>query len=248
MNQIIKREFKFLADPRSGHHAIMWWIFDSFEEIKQYTNNCHPDNGIVIGTGSPSRIKDEKIINCAMFNIEGADISTVQNKPFFQKGYSFLMPQFTTVKSDIILVIRDIYNHMSSHIKHKGFNSFHKRIIKHYKQNVKQMLKIKNYMPQLKNINIINYNEWFGNNKYRQNIIDILNLTIDNTPYGNVCAAGAGSSFDKRKMNGKGNLMEVLTRYKYYENNKQYLEIFEKDKELIELTKIAFDIDPFNLS
>jgi len=84
---------------------------------------------------------------------------------------------------------------------------------------------------------VINYNKWFKEKKYRQEISKKLRLKYKE-PKG-ISFFGGGSSFDNIKYYKNPYRMKVLERWKQYVNNNTYKNIF-KDKELIELSDKIF--------
>ena len=246
--QIIKREFKFLATQRSGHHAILEWIFSAFDIPKFKLNYCNQHSG-VIGNGSRKLkfMAHENTIKCAIFNIENADLSTINNSKLFNNGFLFYLPYFSIMQSDTILVVRDIYNNMASAFA-SGFAIGYKEIImERHKKYLRQLLNLKNYFTNIKNLHIINFNRWFKDHRYRAKIIGQLDINIDAGQFQMVPKEGHGSSFDGMGKNGSASEMKVLERYKKYLNNKRYINFFKNDKECVYLNKQVFEMNPLNL-
>lgn len=244
---IIKREFKFLALQRSGHHGIMSWIFDSFKPVKLWINHCHPQTGQILGSGNPLSIKNNDVVNCVMFNVENPNLDNITDSTMLKRGFLHYVPQFTISRSDIIIVVRDCYNNLASCFKSNySLSLINYTIIPTYKKLLKQMLKTKNFFPGL-NTTIVNFNEWFKNSDYRQSIINDLDLSMSNEPYQVVAKAGKGSSFDKLTMDNNAQSMKVLSRYENYLTDKKFISLFKDNMEIVELSKEIFGLDPLNL-
>ena len=87
---------------------------------------------------------------------------------------------------------------------------------------------------------VINYNNWVTSEDYRTKLsLELgLNPNKDNT---NVMTTdGNGSSFDGLKFKGDPGKMDVLGRWKHFQNNPNFMSLF--DDEVKELAEKYFDI------
>lgn len=85
----------------------------------------------------------------------------------------------------------------------------------------------------------INYNLWFTDKDYRQEIANSLQLTFTDAGIRNVVNVGKGSSFDGTVYDGKAQEMPVLVRYKSYLEHPVMLKILANE-ELRELSTQIF--------
>jgi len=92
-----------------------------------------------------------------------------------------------------------------------------------------------------KELNVIcaNYNEWFLSSDYRIELARQLGVTLDGGPFQGVPSVGGGSSFDGTSMDGRGQEMKVLERWKVCRDDPTYRAIF-KDSRLVELSEAIF--------
>jgi hypothetical protein len=88
----------------------------------------------------------------------------------------------------------------------------------------------------------INYNKWFEDKSYREQICKDIDIPFTDEGINYVPPDGRGSSFNKRKFNGKAQEMGVLERYKSMLENPKFMKIVSLDKEVIELTEEHFGI------
>lgn len=132
-----------------------------------------------------------------------------------------------------VIVLRDYLNCAASWYKQHG--EFPPHIARFWWHRAMEILGKTNYIP---NKYFINYNKWFTNTEYRQQICKDLNLYFTDFAINTVVHYGQGSSFDKRKFDGKAQNMNVIQRYKMYEQDTEFQKYL--NPQLIDLSKHIF--------
>jgi len=234
-----------LAMGRSGHHAIIDWIGERcYGEAVHYNNVIR---GWEYGELIPNKNKVRKLNNSdgkenSIYSIEDVPADEMEKlDPYY----------FNQLKNTVaIIVIRDPRNWLASSIKIGGdaYNYLDKPINKDrlycsridaYKSHLHEALgntyNIK--MPRT----FVLYDKWFECSEYRDIVSFRLGLiNIPGIP-GKVSGFAGGSSFDKKRYDGKANKMNVLTRYKSMANNSDYKRLLDDEMihSYLQLEKIA---------
>lgn len=263
----VRNRLEFYAMRRSGHHAVMEWIFSCIDQPVFFENDifayagCPSEYDGAKWVGSPQPSLNNNICDWHAFNAE--DISLLDIGGLKAKNPSmFCMPKATEERS--VLVLRDPFNMFASRYRlFKRVNSI-RRLDGHseltpsdptsagieiswygncaasrWKQHAREFLDITNI---LQNKVCINYNRWFQSREYRRSIALDLGIKFSDAKLNFVPNYGLGSSFDVRARNGEAQKMGVLSRWEGYKRDNLFKEIFV-DEELISLSlKIFPDI------
>jgi hypothetical protein len=234
-----------LSMKRSGHHAVMNWIMSNMEENFIFYNSCFIENGEVVPMGRNNVTVYDKKNQQTNYRKKGTDFKIIEeNNPHITaKMYNF-EDYYTTILDDKlidgtkIVVMRDIYNMIASSIKQNE---------KKYGDKVKLKDRIDRWLSHTQivedeGIIFINYNKWFSDNNYRNEISVLLNFTNKDVGMNYIPHFGKGSSFDLQ--NKKGKDMLVLERYKslsevYIKEIKNH----ERFNEINYLNKSIFGMD-----
>lgn len=113
-----------------------------------------------------------------------------------------------------------------------------------WKSYAREFLGLTNLMPKPKVF--INYNRWFTEEKYRDEIAGLLNLGSADRGLSEVAKWGPntwGDSFDNLNFDGRANEMKVLERWRYFVADPAFRELF-RDGELISLSEQIFGVIP----
>tara|TARA_Y100000034_G_scaffold50804_1_gene62537 strand:+ start:767 stop:1564 length:798 start_codon:yes stop_codon:yes gene_type:complete len=89
-------------------------------------------------------------------------------------------------------------------------------------------------------LHFINFNEWFLSEEYRKSLCDKHSLVFTDHGVNKIMNFGNGSSFDREKFDGEAQKMNVLTRYKDWENHKAFQHLI--DDEITYLAEKIFDL------
>lgn len=162
----------------------------------------------------------------------------------------------------LCFIVRDPYNHFASIIKlwesfPKKKKMKHKmwplemtktdRIVNGWKEYAEQALRERFYLPE--SAIFINYNNWFSDSDYRQELCDTLGLGFTDKSIQEVRLFPNNnqklvSSFDKQRFDGKAQNMQVLERWRRYKTSPLYLNMF--DDEVISYATKLFMPPPFD--
>jgi len=134
-----------------------------------------------------------------------------------------------------ILIIRDPFNILASRLKTSSkvlyflsVNAQNKTMVDLWIDYAKEYLGETNYLKY--NKICINYNQWFTDIDYRQQIAEKLQLEFSDTGIYKVAGQGGGSSFEGKQFNGKALSMDVLNRWQKLADNPRYQELFINKK------------------
>jgi hypothetical protein len=245
----IHREFRFFAMQRSGHHAVIRWIKDSFQQPVIFINHFNYKTG-------QSNAYDKRTLkrkmhpyqnvdwNCAVFNVENADVEILEQWPYIIEGFQKIAERKAD-RVDCILVIRDSYNNIASEFRKNKERTIKraKSIVERQKKLLRQMTGKRQYFHKLP-IQVILFDRLISDIDYRTEIIRKLKLKIDPKQ---LLKMGSFSSFDGTKYKKQPSEMKVTERYLQFVNQKKFRNIFINNKELVELNFEVFGTDPLHL-
>lgn len=201
----------FLAAMRSGHHAIVNW----YCKQQQATTWFH-NEGL---RGNPKRPNETKrydhgtekihrVYNCEDFHF--------RNLPLIQRK----VPD-----ARLILVVRDLRNWVASCLAKREWAQTHPNtfIYTDLHERIRiweEHARIAIHPPEW--LYVISYDRWFADRGYRQQIAEDLGFELTDAGLNDVPERGEGSSFDGVKFDGKAQEMDVLNRYKTFEDDPEY--------------------------
>lgn len=179
------------------------------------------------------RLREYKLKSLIIHSYEHYSLSHVLGDWFEEKRDKFIGK--SQQKFDI-LILRDPFNLFASLI-HRGENlDDPSSVINRWLEHAREFLGLSNY---LKRRIAINYNAWFTNQDYRQEIATLLKLPFTDSGISDVVSVGRGSSFDGTTYNGEAEKMPVLARYKSYLDHPVMLKV-TANEELKDLSSKIF--------
>lgn len=224
----MKRAYIILGMKRSGHHAIAYWIAKNHTEPSMLHNDCckgwgrkelipsenRPSNQFEI-LGNPD---DESCIINHIYNIEDFN-------PDYLRKFDFRT--FNKIKDAdevyLSIVLRDPYNWAASCIKVGG--GLAKRMDNRF--NIWKLQAQLFLKPELhSHIIRINYNNWFSDEKYKEQLAAKFNLPTFDKGVDDPSPRGGGSSFDGMRFKRRASEMKVLERWKYFKGVNSYANLF----------------------
>ncbi|MDJ0746120.1 MAG: hypothetical protein QNJ32_22535 [Xenococcaceae cyanobacterium MO_167.B27] len=134
-----------------------------------------------------------------------------------------------------LLVLRDPWNLFASMLKTNMFERNEQdkiRYINLFKEYAKEF--IKSSKNETSEVVCANYNKWVFEPDYKVELGQKLGFSASEEPYEKLSNRGGGSSFDGRNYQSNASSMKVLERWKVFQNDEFYQEIFT-DSELVEL-------------
>jgi hypothetical protein len=258
--QIQQHEYRVLGLSRSGNHAVINWVLSQLEGSYLFLNCTEPKHNPFFTSRPLSPDGSSYLTNIAGFDLEKEQQGSMSRKDFLiynhedsflgslnsatqQKARTQWLGQ-SKIQKDI-LILRDPFNLFASRIKAgliKGHYTHHgakpisiltlRRI---YKQHAQEFL---GNRKNLKNKILVNFNLWTNNKDYRENLARQLDIPFRDSGFKEVPAVAGGSSFDGTSFAGKANKMRLQDRWKIFEDDEEYWNLF--DKEIIDLTEQIF--------
>jgi hypothetical protein len=261
---INKKELRILGLQRSGNHAIINWIFTQCKELKCYLNFVKPHCNPFLSFERRGTVKEFQKDFFEKFNISKEKLGIFSAKDTLIYSYEDELPEDvffseTFSKNRVrwvghskekynILILRDPFNLFASRLKREEnqipnqhmlkVEAEKKKLIKLWKSHAELFINAGGLSTD-EEIITINYNSWFTDKNYREQLAKTLNIEFNDSTINEVLPIGGGSSFDSLNKNNSAEEMEVLERWKHYKDNEFFSEIF-KDKELIELSEQIF--------
>ena len=129
-----------------------------------------------------------------------------------------------------VLILRDPFNLLASRLK-KNFRDVktaEKTAVALWLEYAREYLGETSYLKHHKIC--INYNQWFGDESYRKNLLDRLGIAYVNQGLGQVGTWGGGSSFDGTEFKGQEDKMDLLGRWKHFADDPEYRKLFHNDQ------------------
>ena len=253
---INKSEIRIINLGRSGSHAVINWIMKLTPKKCCFLNNAKPHKNPFLSSTEKDIIGlDEKNFyknngeftkkDLLMYSFEECDIKNLFNQSDEKLHDNFVGK---SEKRYDVIILRDPFNFFASRLKLEeyGIRSMDIHIIDerskrlmmgYWKDYAKEFLGYTNYLKH--NKVPISYNKWFSDENYKKDIAKKLGLKYMYVEDKYVSRYGPGSSFDKRKFDGKAKDMRVLERWKVFKDYPFYRGIF-KDKEIWELSGKIF--------
>ena len=137
------------------------------------------------------------------------------------------------------MIIRDPFNWLASRLKKNYLTVRNKNLtpinlwISYAKEYLGESQILKN------NKTCINYNQWFEDRDYRQQIAAQLGLEFSDRGINKVHGCGGGSSFDGREFDKKATEMDVLNRWRLFAEDPRYRKLLDNE-ELLEYSERIF--------
>ena len=241
-------EIRFFGQRRSGHHAIMNWVYHHFSGPSSYINEIGrireiSPNSYYKNASEEQIEKDRKgdffRKECLILNVEDGNLQTVSQEIEDSKFY----PRGLSKKIVNILVLRDPYNLFASRLK-KSINEGTPEVwwigpgsVRTWIQHAREFMNKTNLLGE--GLVAVSYNHWFTDIDYRKGISHKLGLEFVDDGFLMVPSHGGGSSFDGTSQDRSANSMRVLERWQEFRGVERYEEIFENE-ELVRLSREIF--------
>lgn len=253
-----QKEVRVLGLRRSGNHAIINWIGKQIQGQAVFMNHVRPlenpyrnqyENQLNPRHTPPPKDwkyreldwwKQEKDGNFSLkdgliYSYEDQELEKVAH-PSFERKHDLYLGK-SAERFDVI-VMRDPFNLLASRLQTKpredGVNfSMLEVYSRRYSlpelwiSYAKECLSETNFLPN--NKLVINYNQWFLDCNYRQQIARRLKLEFSDRGLNDVSASGRGSSFDGAKYAGNAAQMDVINRWKWFSDSSVYRELLKTE-------------------
>jgi len=215
-----------IGTSRSGHHAIINWLCLQVGNIT-HLNGCFERDGVFVPENkiTPYGKMPNKNILYSLENFDPVTFNKYKNMKVFKES-----------SHKIIIVVRDAYNWIASHMKKWGSeNHLYTRLVI-WKHQVEECL----YRKNISDITDINFNLWTLSKDYRMSISKKLGFLFTDAGFNTIPKFGSGSSFSNFKHDGKAQNLDVLNRHRFFKDDRLYKSLFFKNTYLTELTTKYF--------
>lgn len=243
-----RTELCVAALQRSGHHAIINWISANSAGPACFLNNCRPNVNPFLMCSGDERIELSPR-DLLMYNYEDSQLTEVFPPDFLNNKTKWFGK---SARSIYVLVLRDPFNNFAS--KYRWAINGTKwtpqmewvtgALPALWKSYAKEFVGLTDFIPAPKVF--INYNRWFTDDKYRDEIASRLGLISADQGLTEVAKWGPntwGDSFDNLNLEGRANEMKVLERWRYFGQDKVFKDLF-RDTELLSLSEEIFGVIP----
>jgi len=238
-NSITPDSIQVLGMRRSGNHAIISWILSNFTgDVCHYNNILIEKDGLFV--------EDEQIFS-KTYNSSGLSC-----KLYSYEDYSFdkVLP-YLNQSDNKVLVLRDPFNVFASRIKRARkiddiadiFGVLTTRtVLETWKQHAKEFLGRTQHLG--KNLIKINFNKWWESIDYRKENADCFGDT-NSVEIPSLSKFSNGSSFDGEFYKHNPTEMDLMNRWKEFENDEEFITLF--DSETIDLSLEIFGEFPISI-
>lgn len=242
------------ALQRSGHHAVVQWIFENAEAPKCFLNHCQPDRspfesckvseslavGIDILAEREGKRGAKRFLIC---NYEDVDLGRLRYLGRSQPMQSWIGRSGEAI---CVLVIRDPFNNFAS--KYRWFVSKKawapslddiRRMPAMWKGHAYEAVGLTCHISARKLV--VRFNDWFKDPQYRATLAAELKLRSADKGRERVAPWGPntwGDSVDGLTFDGRASEMDVNGRWRLYQDDDFFRSLF--DDELIELSNQIF--------
>jgi hypothetical protein len=253
-----QKELRVIGLRRTGNHAIIEWLkaqqAGKIEHINNTQARCNPyrhkfeniidyhskHKGWAYKHYLPLSKGNFKKLDCLICSYEDQTLGSICD-PFFEKLHDIYVGQ-SQQRYDL-LILRDPFNLFASRFKSNMIGVKAKRMtaVELWIQYAKEFLGESQYLKH--NKMPVNYNRFVADIDYRRKLSESLGLTFSDIGIKKVASLGGGSSFDRKGMDGRGDEMKVLERWKYFESDESFREIFQ-NKTLLHYSEKIFGLIP----
>jgi len=237
----IKRLFLTFSMRRGGQHGIINWLLKHWNDDEwRHFNNRRPGRAV-------GRRKLDKNASVMLISFEDWDFRNLSCQPaelFKESGVD-------AVSNHMIFMHRDPFNMFASRSKIYKVDSLHRASVQSntkmtpvdvWKVYAREALGETCYLPDKI---VVSYNQWFSCKAYRQSVAEQFGLTLNDRGMKDVTNWGQGSSFDKRKFDGKADQMQVMSRWCGFLNDDGFVKAF--DEEVLTMASRLY-LDGFKVS
>ena len=233
-----KNVYLVMAMKRSGHHALINWICTQNGNITHFNNVVsgweHGNFNTSLHAAKTYGVGHDLCINIEDFDIDDYKKFNFSSFKEVEKGINFYP----------IVFIRDFKNWIASSLKRRDANGVYRDVYEALDNDYindrkdKKPSRIKLWSKQINlfdvnphNLILVSYPQWVQHISYREKIANKLNLNFTDGGYEHVSTFGKGSSFDGTSITNI-NKLDILNRYKVYENDEEFNDLLIKNKTL----------------
>ncbi len=228
---------------RSGNHAILGWMQQQMKGSVSFLNNL-----------GPYYPPEKNRINHFYWRGFGKHSLLISMEDWFPEQAFFPYDEAKFGKASEkydVLILRDPFNMFASRWmwkddfgkRFRNDREYRQEVTEKWKDNARTYLKWESEQIVSKHQKYIpiNYNQWFIDGVYREELAVQLNLIFSDQGKEKVAPYGFGSSFDGVGHHGSASQLKVLERWKLVKDEEAYKNLFE-DPEIVELSHSIFGI------
>jgi len=243
-----RTELCVTALQRSGHHAIINWISANSAGPVCFLNNCSPGVDPFLMCTEEQRVKFAPR-NHLIYNYEDRRLGDVFTVDFLSNKTKWFGARGNSI---YVLILRDPFNNFASKyrwaINGTKWTPQMAWVIHElpglWKSYAREFLGLTHLMP-VPGV-FINYNRWFADSQYREQLSRQLGLVSTEKGLAEVAKWGPntwGDSFDNLDFDGRAHEMKVLERWRCFADDSMFTQLFT-DRELWDLSEEIFGAIP----
>jgi len=237
--------FVVIGMHRSGHHGVLNWICEQHGCITHLNNVYLSKDHKSFETPRPdiciTRYGDNPYD--LLVNLETFDLRRWHNQ-----GWDESDAIRRADEVQVILVLRRFRNWLASTAMHPGNRCLKGTV----RQDVIEDWCVRRFNPYrshmaaalgkspIGDLLVIRFDHWFAFPEYRKELAKQLGVPFTDAGLNTVPRFAAGSTFDKRKYDGKAQEMKVLERWKKAQGTEPYEKLMKRDPELDRLSEEYF--------
>jgi len=198
-----QKEIRIIGLRRSGNHAIINWIRRQATGVVRHLNKVHPHQNpyrYLYQHYPKEPLRQEALGNfakkdCLLYSYEDYGIQQVTDRGFERKHDLYLGK--SEIRYDLLL-LRDPFNLLASRLQknYMQVRDPQKTVVDMWIDYAKEYLGETEYLKN--NKTCVNYNRWFMDVDYRQQVAEHLKLEFSDAGIDEVKGYGGGSSFAGR--------------------------------------------------
>lgn len=231
------------ALERSGHHAIINWISANSAAPVCFLNNCRP--GVDPFLMYPDQRGELAPGSLLIYNYEDRRLGDAFPSEFLNHKTKWFGARGISM---YVLILRDPFNNFASKYRWAINGTKWAPPMEWitdvlpglWKSYAREFVGLTDLMPTPKVF--INYNRWFADEDYRDQLARQLGLASAGKGLTEVAKWGPntwGDSFDNMEFEGRANEMKVLERWRHFADDRDFRQLFY-DRELLELSEKIF--------
>ncbi|MBD3262200.1 MAG: hypothetical protein GF334_11135 [Candidatus Altiarchaeales archaeon] len=249
-------EIQILGYQRSGLHAVANWIMGLYDTavykndagVNVYEGIYSPvlyENGVQVGTYSEYPKAQAVLIGHESGSVKGIKNYLSHEAYLSSKRTCASRHGAAQFAEDTVLVynVRDPFNSLASawkffRKKDKVLN-FSSLWLEYAREYVGETDHLKD-LPHM----FVLFNKWRSSKEYRRKLARQLGRPFNDRNLNKMLGYGSGSSFSGTTHQKDASKLDVENRWKTFEDDPFYKSIFEKQPEIVRLSKRVFDFVP----
>lgn len=244
-------ELRVVGMSRSGNHAVINWILAQATGRVVFLNcaearynpyfTARPlDNGVACSANyddfqlEKEMSRDFSHKDWLVYSHEDTYLGKAASRDFEDEHDGFVGPSRRRID---LLVMRDPFNLFASRMRMDNVVNPLGVAVRMWKQHAREALGQTSRLPHERIV--VLFNNWCRSRAYRKEIAEQIGLTFTDAGRQQVTRCHGGSSFDGLNYDGRAEQMKVLERWRKYEDDPSYQDIF-RDPQLLEHSQKLF--------